>query len=114
MPKQSTNAISARDKGRIDDILEAIEHIKRYTHGVSESKFLLEPMLQDAVIRRLMIIGEAASKLSAQTRARHADIPWSMIIGMRNILIHDYNRSDISLLWSTVKNDLPALQKALK
>ena len=111
MPKRY---LSATDANRIADILVAIEHIKRYCRSVSESKFLLEPQIQDSVIRRLTIIGEAASKLSPEAKRGYSGIPWTDMIGMRHILVHDYGRSEILMLWRTVKNDLPTLEKALR
>jgi uncharacterized protein with HEPN domain len=111
MPKHSLSEI---DRQRIDDIVTAIAHVKRYCRGVTGAQFSLDPQVQDAVIRRLTIIGEAASKLSLDAKSRYADIPWDAMIGMRHILVHDYGRSDVSILWRTVKIDLPMLEKALR
>jgi uncharacterized protein with HEPN domain len=110
MPKSFLKEI---DRRRIDDILEAIRLIKSYCRGVSEGSFVIEPQLQDAVIRRLIIIGEAAAKLSSGTRSHYSAILWDSIIGMRHILVHDYGRADPNILWRTITNDLPALQKTL-
>jgi len=111
MPKSSLNETDCK---RIDDICDAIRVIKSYCRGVSEGAFLIEPQLQDAVIRRLIIIGEAASKLSASARGHFPAIPWDSIIGMRHILVHDYGRADSKILWRTISNDLPSLQRTLR
>ncbi|MZP42635.1 DUF86 domain-containing protein [Heliobacterium gestii] len=66
--------------------------------------------LQDAVIRRLEIIGEASNKLSREFQRTHADIPWSMIISMRNILIHEYFGVDLDVIWDTHVYNLPELK----
>jgi uncharacterized protein with HEPN domain len=62
---------------------------------------------QNAVIRPLEIIGEAARRLSQQTRDAHPDIPWDQMIGMRNRLIHEYFRVNLTTVWETVRDDLP-------
>lgn len=64
---------------------------------------------QDAVIRRLEIIGEAARRISPETRARLPQLPWEAMIGMRNILIHEYDDVDLMIVWDTVQKDLPRL-----
>ena len=64
---------------------------------------------QDAVIRRLEIIGEAARRISDETRADYPNIPWREIIGMRNIVIHEYDDIDLDTVFKTAKKDLPSL-----
>ena len=58
----------------------------------------------------LQIIGEAASKLSADLRIAHPEVPWPRIVGMRNVLIHDYLGIDIDIVWAAVERDLPPLR----
>ena len=71
-------------------------------------------MLELALTRLVEIIGEAASRLSAETRQKHPEIPWPEILGMRNRLAHGYDVLDLDLLWDTVCDDLPPLIAALE
>ena len=75
----------------------------------SPEDFLKDSQCQDAVIRRLEIIGEAARRISPETRARLPQLPWEAMIGMRNILIHEYDDVDLMIVWDTVQKDLPRL-----
>lgn len=95
-------------------ILECIEMVYSYIEGISEKEFLQDVKLQDAVIRRIEIVGEAANKLPEEFRNDHAGIEWSVVIGMRNILIHDYAEIKLSIVWQTVKRDLPDLEKKIR
>lgn len=95
-------------------ILESIERIEEFTKGVSKEKFLDSVQIQDAVIRRLEIIGEAAKNLPPEFRKKHADMPWSEIARTREKLIHGYFGVDLALTWDIVKKDLPELKKKIK
>lgn len=79
-------------------IIESIKAIEKYTDGVTKEKFLTSDQTQDAVLRRLEIIGEAVKNLPADFRADHPEIPWLKIAGMRDILIHKYFGVDINLV----------------
>ncbi|MCL4543687.1 MAG: DUF86 domain-containing protein [Chloroflexi bacterium] len=74
----------------LDDILEAIAAIAEYTQGVSQEEFLRNRLLQDAVVRRIEIIGEAANQLPQEAKEKALDIPWTDMVGMRNRVIHGY------------------------
>ena len=69
--------------------------------------------MQDAIIRRLEIIGEAVKNLSALFRAKHPDVPWKKMAGMRDILIHEYFDVDLALTWKVIKHELPKIKKEL-
>jgi uncharacterized protein with HEPN domain len=71
--------------------------------------FLNNDEKQDAVLRRILIIGEATKRLSPEFRENHSNIPWREIAGMRDVIVHDYNRVDIEAVWDVVQNDLPQL-----
>ena len=94
-------------------ILESIKEIERYTHNISREEFLSDTQVQDAVIRRLEIIGEATKRVPVEVK-RQIDIPWKQIAGMRDILIHDYFEVDIQAVWDTVVKDLPILKEAIQ
>lgn len=96
----------------LDHIVRAIERIGRYTAGIDEAAFLASELVQDAVIRNIEILGEAANKVlnaAPDFAARHNDIPWQVMYTMRNRVSHGYDKVDLSIVWNTVEHDLPAL-----
>ena len=101
------------DRGRLQDILDAIKRIQSYQRGSDEKKFADDLMRQDAIIRQIEILGEAARNVSAEYQEQHQHIPWSLMIGMRNKIAHDYSDIDIPEIWRTAKNDIPKLKKAI-
>jgi|SRR3989344_6139771 len=99
----------------LDDILDSIEKIEEYTRGVNFKKFDSNTELQDAVVRRLEIIGEAVKNLPTETKNKYREIPWRQIAGMRDILIHEYAGVSIKRVWKVIADDLSPLNKiALK
>jgi uncharacterized protein with HEPN domain len=101
------------DRGRLQDILDAIKRIQSYQRGSDEKKFADDFMRQDAMMRQIEIIGEAARNVSAEFQEQHPEIPWSQMIGMRNKIAHDYTEIDIPEIWKTAKNDIPQLKRAI-
>lgn len=98
-----------RDLGTVTDIVESANAILEYVDGVTEEEFLEDVQLQDAVIRRIEVIGEAAGRLSAAFREERTGIPWREIRGMRNRMIHVYDDIDMNLVWRTIRSDIPGL-----
>lgn len=96
--------------GHIRDAINDVEH---YAAGGREA-FMAERMRQDAIIRKLQIIGEAVKKLSDATRQRRPELPWKQIAGMRDRLTHDYFGVDLSLVWVAVERDVPTLKVAVE
>ena len=98
---------------RIDDIIEAIDKIERYTHGIDFASWQNDEKTVDAVIRNLEVIGEASSHLPPEIQEQFKDVPWGMMKGIRNILAHEYFGIDLEIVWKTVTEDLPVLKKQL-
>lgn len=94
-------------------ILESIIEIERNVKNLTEDEFFDSITLQDAVIRRLEIIGEAVKNLPLSFRNKQPGIPWKKIAGMRDILIHEYFGVDADLVWKISKNDLPKFKKQI-
>jgi len=97
----------------IEHILESITLIQNYVNQLTKEDFLSLSEKQDAVIRRLAIIGEAAKNISPELKQSYPTIPWQKIIGMRNILIHKYFGVDVELTWNTIQKELPVLKQEL-
>ncbi|MBI2558459.1 DUF86 domain-containing protein [Candidatus Woesearchaeota archaeon] len=95
-------------------ILESIDKIEKFTKGISKVEFIKSVKTQDAVIRRLEIIGEATKNLSANFKEKHTNVPWNEIARMRDKLIHGYFGVDLNITWGVVSNDLPDLKKKIK
>jgi len=101
------------DKERLRDIDEAIERIEKYV-SKGRKAFENEELIQNWVVHHLQIIGEATRSLSLEFREEHPDVAWSKIIGMRNILVHDYFGIDTEVVWRAVERDLPELKQKIK
>lgn len=93
-------------------ILRAIERIGRYTADMNEVSFLTNEMVQDAVIRNIEIMGEAAGnvlRVDSAFASRYKDIPWQVMYTMRNRVAHGYDKVDLPIVWKTIRGDLPRL-----
>jgi uncharacterized protein with HEPN domain len=102
-----------RDVAYLLDILEAAKLAATYVSAKTQEEFVRDTQCQDAVIRRLEIIGEAARRISDETQARLPDLPWSAMINMRNLMIHEYDHVDLVVVWDTVQNHLPTLIQSI-
>ena len=96
-----------RDIGLLMDFQTAIGRIEKYVAEIDFDGFSSNEMIQDAVIRNITIIGEATTKLSDDLKAKHPNIEWHAIAGMRHRLVHDYNGVNLKLIWNTVKTMVP-------
>lgn len=94
-------------------ILECVKAIESYTKNVSKEEFQKHLEKQDAIIRRLEIIGEAVKNLSPELKKKNPDIPWQDIAGMRDVLIHHYFCLNFDLVWKTSKEILPEFKKQI-
>lgn len=95
-------------------ILECIDLIEEYVKDLSKEDFKENIELQDAIIRRLEIIGEAARNLPDDFKSNYSDVQWRQIIAARNILAHFYFGIDLNTVWNIVKNDLPKLKEQVE
>lgn len=95
-------------------ILDAVSRIEEYTEDMKREDFMSSNLHQDAVIRQVEVIGEAARKVSEETRKRHTEVPWKDMAGMRDKLIHGYFGVDLDAVWDTVTEDIPRLKTMLQ
>ena len=97
----------------IEDILESITKIEQYTQTVNEQDFLTNTQVQDAVLRRLEIMGEAVKNIPQAFRNRYPHIPWKKIAGLRDVLIHEYFGVNMRRAWKVAKQDIFHLRNKL-
>jgi uncharacterized protein with HEPN domain len=97
---------------RILDMLEAIERIERYA-ARGRAEFEKDELIQTWVVHHLQIVGEAAGKLGREFHKQHPSVPWSQVVAMRNVLIHDYFGIDLEEVWRVIERDLPELRSKL-
>ncbi len=98
----------------LQDMLQAIQTIRRYTANLDAQRFRQTPMAVDAVIRQLAIIGEAAAHIPPDDRKGEPKIPWEKIVGMRNKLVHAYAEVDEQVVWDAANSDLDALEAGVR
>lgn len=106
--------MQCEDKERWGHMIEAAEDVLQFMAGRTRQDLDHDRMLRFAVVRGIEIIGEAASKITPETRASRADLPWAAIIGMRNRLVHAYFDIDTDILWVAVSQEVPVLLDQLK
>ncbi len=93
-------------------ILECIEKIERFTAS-GKTRFFADDMVQDAVLRNFEVIGEAVKRLDEAYRVAHPEIPWRALAGLRDVLIHQYERVDLERLWALVEGEIPRLKRVI-
>ncbi len=105
---------SKDDSVYTEDIIESVEKIFAYTKGKTKEEFFADGELQDAVLRRLEIIGEAAKRISSETRAKYGGIPWKKISGIRDVIIHEYDTVDLEMIWNIIQARISELAELLR
>ena len=98
----------------INDILSSIDRVVNYTSKISFEEFSANYMMQEACLYNIQVIGEAVSRLPNEFKDKEPGIPWGLIKGMRNRLIHDYFGTDLELVWNVINQELPSLKTKLK
>ena len=104
----------SRDDAVLLDMINAAQRIVDFKQGMDRQGFLQDTKTQSAVLHQLMILGEACKRLSTETRDRAPQIPWRLIAGMRDNLIHEYDDVDLEEIWKTADRDVPALIAELR
>lgn len=95
------------------DILAAAEAITEFTAELESDDFFNDHLRQSAVLQKLIVIGEAAARLSPSFRDRHPGIEWRKIVAFRNVLVHSYFSIRLPLVWQTVRQDIPSLRQEI-
>ena len=103
-----------RDRQALEDMLGAVRKAVGYAQGTTRESLPLVPMRLDALLYEIVVLGEAARRLSPEVRAAHPEIPWREIIGMRSVITHGYDQIDDDELWEVIERDLPELMPKLE
>lgn len=103
-----------RDLQSLLDMYRSAESVMKYLKNVSNDDFLRDERLQDSVIRRLIVIGEAANRVSEEEQLSWPDIEWTKIRGLRNRLVHEYDEIDLRIVWITAQTEMTDLMLKLK
>ena len=104
----------SRDPAYLWDMIDAARSIQRITAGVSFEQYMKNEVLQLAIQRQLEVVGEAARRVSEPFKKAHPEIPWKEIIGLRNILVHEYGDIRPDRIWSVVTDNVPSLVASLE
>lgn len=104
----------SRDETALLDILKAARLALEFKGDIPRDAFLNDHKTQSAVLHQLLLLGEAVKRLSDAFKTKHPQLPWKIIAGMRNKLIHEYNDVDIHEIWKTLTSDIPELITGLE
>lgn len=103
-----------RDPASLWDMREALVRILRYTAGKTLDDLSRDELLTDGVIRQFTVLGEAASRISTTLRSRTPEIPWQRIVGLRNVVVHQYDRVILRELWDIVTDQVPSVLRRIE
>jgi len=103
-----------RDITYLNDIYQSVQKIIAKTSGITFDKFDSDYDLQDIVIRRFTIIGEASNRLSEAFRSKYPQLPYKSMRGMRNFIVHEYNEIDTEIIWKTSREEIPFLARMIE
>jgi len=101
-------------KFRLRHILEAVDRIQRYTGGRTIEQFSMEQQCLDAVVWNLTVIGEAVRHIPDSVFTAYPEVPWLQMRGIRNRIVHEYDRLDVEIIWNVVQSELPPLVPVLR
>jgi len=105
---------TAKDKGRLEHILESLDYIFDFSENVEFEVFKSDMKLRFAIIKNLEIIGEASNMLTNGFRERHPETPWRKLINLRHVLVHGYYQIKFELIWEIIQKDLPPLKEQIQ
>ena len=97
---------------RFLDMMEAIQRIDKYA-GRGRQAFVADELIQTYIVHNLQILGEAAAKIPTEQQREYPDLPWPKMVGMRNVLVHNYFNIDLDIVWQVVESELPALKEKI-
>jgi len=97
----------------IDDIRESLNFIEKYVSNVSEEEFMKDILLQDAIARRLEIIGEATKNIPKALKDKNKHVPWPEMSHIRDLIAHEYYEVSLNRIWLTIKKRIPLIKKSM-
>jgi uncharacterized protein with HEPN domain len=103
-----------RDEALLLDMLIACQKIERFTVNLTQKEFDKSEIVQSATLREIQVIGEAARMVSDEMKSKQEQIPWHIISGMRNRIIHEYFDVDLKIVWQTIQTNIPDLREQLR
>jgi len=103
-----------RDLSALRDMHDAMRMAAEHVVGLRKETAGQAPHPRDACLYRILVLGEAATRVSAELQQQHPEVPWSDIIGMRNVLIHGYEKVNWDVVWDAVQEDFPRLQQQIE
>ena len=97
---------------RFLDMMEAIQRIDKYAER-GRPAFVSDELIQTYIVHNLQILGEAAAKIPIDQQSQYPELPWPKMVGMRNVLVHNYFNIDLDIVWQVVESELPALKEKI-
>lgn len=104
----------SRDRGRLEDILKYAQNVEQIVSGITYEQFVADIRIYYSVMKNVEVIGEAANMLTRHFRETHTELPWRLIVSMRNVLVHGYAQVSDSDLWQTATNDIQPLSRQVQ
>ena len=98
----------------LQDMLDSINEIEDFVGDLSFEEFRRDRKTINAVVRSIEVLGEASKRIPIALRAKHGEVPWRKMAGMRDKLIHEYSGVDVEILWKTAKDDIPPLKQLIQ
>ena len=104
----------SRDRGRLEDILKYAQNVEQIVNGITYEQFVADIRIYYSVMKNIEVIGEAANMLTRHFRETHTELPWRLIVSMRNVLVHGYAQVSDADLWQTATNDIQPLSEQVQ